>query len=158
MTSIRRSLSESGIQISSACDVDLPFLISLHQTMRPYVEQIWGWDPGKQEEFVKAELARGNAFCVSIAGNRVGMIEMEFKHDHWSVRNLRISPDAQGRGIGTMLLTAVMQTSSEQQMPVSLRVFRTNVRAISLYRRLGFIELDNNATHIRMSTNSGVSK
>jgi ribosomal protein S18 acetylase RimI-like enzyme len=156
MTLIRRAMSELRMEVASASAVDLPFLIWLHQTvMRPYVEPIWGWDPHIQEDFVKSELARGKTSCISSAGNRLGMIEVNVNHDCWEVRNIRIAPDAQGRGLGTMLLTAVMRASFDDGKPVSLRVFRTNLRAISLYQKLGFSEREHN---IRMSTSSSLLK
>ncbi len=64
-------------------------------------------------------------------GRVVGYVAVTGNH----IENLYIDPEAQGRGVGRMLLTAV-----EQRVigPVTLRCLTANTRARLLYERCGF--------------------
>lgn len=56
------------------------------------------------------------------------------------VQGLAVDPAARGRGIASMLLTEAERRLRERgTQKLSLRVLSTNVAAISLYERLGFI-------------------
>jgi ribosomal protein S18 acetylase RimI-like enzyme len=64
-------------------------------------------------------------------GRVVGYVAVTANH----IENLYIDPEAQGRGVGRMLLAAV-----EQRVigPVTLRCLTANTRARALYERSGF--------------------
>ncbi|WP_084678565.1 GNAT family N-acetyltransferase [Actinopolymorpha alba] len=51
---------------------------------------------------------------------------------------IQIHPAFQGNGIGTHLITALIQESRSTAKPLHLDVDRNNVRARRLYERLGF--------------------
>ena len=56
---------------------------------------------------------------------------------------LAVLPEHRGRGIGSILLDAVEQRAKRLELPhVSLICFERNTRAMSLYRRRGYDELD----------------
>ena len=57
----------------------------------------------------------------------------------WRVEVLAVGEDERGSGIGTALLTSVIDTAREAGMrTVTLEVVDTNPRALALYERLGF--------------------
>jgi RimJ/RimL family protein N-acetyltransferase len=51
---------------------------------------------------------------------------------------IQIVPDYQGQGIGTSIITTILQEASEKAVPVELRVNKDNPDAERLYARLGF--------------------
>ncbi|MER9952654.1 GNAT family N-acetyltransferase [Mesorhizobium sp. M0047] len=82
-----------------------------------------------------------HSFDLAVEGGRiVGMIETIPADDHLWIENVCVAPDAQGRGIGRLLLERAEQQAIEAGR-VELRLltngaFEANV---SLYRRHGYV-------------------
>jgi len=60
-----------------------------------------------------------------------------------TLMNIAISPTYQGKGLGSLLLTALInlsKTNNEEQIWLEVRV--SNLSAIGLYNKLGFVEVD----------------
>lgn len=61
-----------------------------------------------------------------------------------------VSDDARGKGVGTALLTALVEDAiSEGHLALSLSVALDNL-ALRLYERLGFVAVDDDGTHQTM--------
>lgn len=55
--------------------------------------------------------------------------------------NIAVHPDFQGSGVGVRLITEVKELARQQGVrKLSLRVLSSNERAISFYKRCGFVE------------------
>jgi len=68
----------------------------------------------------------------STAPNAEGSVEL---------LSMWVAPFARGRGVGDLLVNAVMEWAREQQASkVVLAVFEGNERALALYRRHGFVD------------------
>ena len=61
--------------------------------------------------------------------------------------DLAIRPGARGRGLGTDVLRGLQRRAAALDLPLVLSVLRTNLRARSLYDRLGFHETGGTDTH-----------
>ena len=83
-----------------------------------------------------------------------GYVSVEKHTDHVHVRELVVLPEFQGRGIGTAFLEGVMDDAKAGQVSVRLGVLQQS-RAVSFYRRLGFLEYDRTETHVMMAWNDG---
>ncbi|EDP68723.1 acetyltransferase, GNAT family protein [Carnobacterium sp. AT7] len=60
-------------------------------------------------------------------------------HQKTWIVDVGVHPDAQGKGVGTALLTAIKLLAAEQGIhKLSLRVLSTNPAAIQLYQKNGF--------------------
>ncbi|MGH3517359.1 MAG: ribosomal protein S18-alanine N-acetyltransferase [Haloechinothrix sp.] len=57
------------------------------------------------------------------------------------VHTIGVVPEAQGNGIGSALLTALLERADEVDAPVFLEVRTDNEQAISLYARAGFTQI-----------------
>jgi len=60
-----------------------------------------------------------------------------------TLMNIAISPTYQGKGLGSLLLKALInlcKTNDEEQIWLEVRV--SNLAAIGLYNKLGFVEVD----------------
>jgi ribosomal-protein-alanine N-acetyltransferase len=58
-----------------------------------------------------------------------------------SVHTIGVAPEWQGRGIGTMLLRALLAVADEVNAPVYLEVRTDNAAAIALYQAHGFARI-----------------
>lgn len=63
--------------------------------------------------------------------------------------DLALLPPHRGSGIGSSLLTALIETADREGRFVSLHVEHWN-RAVALYTRLGFVDISSNDVYVRM--------
>lgn len=125
-----------------------------HRAFRAVVERQFGrWDDAQQDGFFDAEWRRHPHELVLVDGQVVGYVAVEHLADQVVVHNLVLDPAAQGRGIGTSLLGEVVEDALETRRPVRLQVLHANP-AVTLYRRLGFIEIARTPTHLLMERSS----
>lgn len=101
------------------------------------IEQFGAWDEAFQNQYFEAKWAIQNYQIVEQAGLRIGAIWVSKETDHLWLREIQISPSHQNRGIGTKLLTMMMDEAARSGLSLRLRVLTAN-RAKTLYERLGF--------------------
>jgi ribosomal protein S18 acetylase RimI-like enzyme len=73
------------------------------------------------------------------------------KEDRIHVQNIAISPEYQGKGIGSQILKNLQLKAATRKVPLQLGAFRTNTLAQKIYERLGFRQTGATDTHIEMS-------
>ena len=116
------------------------------QSMRPYVEQIWGWNESFQEERFRQGFDPDKTRIVLSNEREIGFLRVTEKKEAVFIEQIYIIPEYQGRGIGTALVREVIS----RNLPVELSVLKLNTDARRLYERLGFRVNDENATHYHM--------
>ena len=83
-----------------------------------------------------------------VDGTDIGMLNVEYRATEIYLARIEIHPDRRGSGIGSKLITAVLDEADRRRHDVVLDVLTVNPRALSLYQRLGFQEvgrlIDNN--------------
>lgn len=77
-------------------------------------------------------------YVVQIGIERVGRLRVVRTTERHELAGVQIVPDYQGQGIGTSIITTILQEASEKAVPVELRVNKDNSDAERLYARLGF--------------------
>jgi ribosomal protein S18 acetylase RimI-like enzyme len=131
-------------------DNDYGFLFELHvATMKPYVEQIWGWDDAPQAAMFRNSFVPSKRQVIVIDGQDVGVLHADRRPDEVFLANIEIAPAFQGRGLGGRIITDILVDAHANGLPVSLRLLHVNP-ARHLYERLGFIEFDRTETHAQM--------
>lgn len=65
------------------------------------------------------------------------------------VVDITLAPEARGRGLGTVLLRAILAEGQAQRLPVRLSVEPWS-RAVGLYGRLGFAAVEEHGAHLLM--------
>jgi ribosomal protein S18 acetylase RimI-like enzyme len=68
--------------------------------------------------------------------------------DCLKLNQLIVLPEHQGKGVGRQCVTLAMDEARRLSRPVRLRALKVNVRAIALYKRLGFVITGETDTHV----------
>ena len=116
------------------------------EAMRPYVEQVWGWDEEYQERRFRESYDHSETQVVLVDGIAVGLLRVSESESAVFIDQVEIVPDYQGQGIGTSLINDLLARGR----PVELGVLKVNADARRLYERLGFRVIDDNETHYHM--------
>ncbi|MFN2135400.1 MAG: GNAT family N-acetyltransferase [Candidatus Promineifilaceae bacterium] len=118
---------------------DYAFLYRLHaDTMRPYVEQLWGWEEAWQQEYFARKFDPQNRQIIVIDGQDAGVLYIEEHQHEIYLALIEIAPAFQGRGVGTAILNSLIILAGERHVPLNLHVLKSNKPARRLYERLGF--------------------
>lgn len=138
------------LALRPASESDLDFLWQLHvATMRDYVEAIWGWDEDWQREHFYKIVQPAAHQIIVVDGEDVGTISIGQHDDAIYINNIEILPDWQNQGIGTYIITTILEDARSDGFPVALQVLKNNP-AIRFYERLGFEMSDETETHYEM--------
>jgi GNAT superfamily N-acetyltransferase len=136
-----------------ATEADAEFARSVHHAAyRDVVERQFGpWDEAAQDGFFARDW-RGATFVIVLAdGTPCGYACIEDRSTAAEadvhVRELVIAPQYQGRGIGSALLRDAQARARSRGVPVHLGTFTQN-RALTLYLRLGFREIERSDGHV----------
>lgn len=147
-----------GIRPATAADSE--FCYQLHKAaMGDYVSAIWGWDERTQRELHARAFNPGRWRIVTADGEDIGMFDVERRPGEIYLARIEIDPRCQGRGIGSRLISALIQEAKRNGQELVLDVLTVNRRAQALYQRLGMTEVarrsdstgDNNI-NVTMST------
>lgn len=144
-------MEASRISLRPATALDLEFLRRVRrEAMRPHVERAWGsWDENVQRRRFYETTDPTTHEVIEVSGESVGCQWVRQHPDALELVRLYLLPEAQGRGIGTHLVTTLCQLAARQGLLVRLRVMRVN-QAQRLYRRLGFKVVRETETHLLM--------
>jgi GNAT superfamily N-acetyltransferase len=123
-----------NIMLRRATEDDWDFLCTVTEScMREYAERTWGnWIPEARDTF-RPEIHE----IIQCDGEEIGCIAVIDEADALLLEKLYILPSHQGRGIGTLLLTRLIERADVSERPIRLRVLRVNP-ARQLYERSGF--------------------
>lgn len=117
---------------------------------RDVVERQFGaWDVEAQRPFFEQKWATLTYQKVLIDGLFAGALAIVRETDQVTLSEILIAPEFQGRGIGTEIVLGVLKSAAEGQLPVKLQVLHQNW-AMTLYKRLGFVETGKSDTHVFM--------
>lgn len=140
------------MDIRPATTDDKPELFEMHRAVfRTLIEQIWGWDEDWQRTNFAAEFASSTTSVVEVENRIVGYVQIRDEGHRIYLQNIALSPEFQGKGFGTRLLTNLQRESSARRVALELAVFRTNPKALKFYERIGFRRTGESSTHIEMS-------
>lgn len=114
---------------------DIPALVELEEILFP------GDSPWTQQMF-DSELAAGHHYVVH--RDAEGLIDgyaglALLGEDEAEVHTIGVRPDAQGRGLGRMLLRRLIALTADRRLLLEVRT--DNERAIALYVSEGFVRL-----------------
>ena len=77
---------------------------------------------------------------ITAGGTDIGMIDVEHRPAEIYLSGIEITPDHQGHGIGTRLISALIDEARQNGKDLVLDVLTVNYRARALYQRLGMTD------------------
>ena len=145
------------VTLRAATPTDSEFCFQLHKAaMGDYITAIWGWDEQRQRDFHARSFNPGRWQIITAAGTDIGMIDVEYRPAEIYLSRIEIHPSHQGDGIGTRLISALIDEARQNDQDLVLDVLTVNHRAQALYQRLGMTEVarhgDNNIKIIMRSS------
>jgi GNAT superfamily N-acetyltransferase len=87
---------------------------------------------------LQGKVEASTLYVIQAGTERVGRLRVVRTTERHELAGIQIVPDYQGQGIGTSIITTILQEASERAIPVELRVNKDNADAERLYTRLGF--------------------
>ena len=122
-----------------------------HESYRDVVvKQFGSWDEKQQDDFFTTAWKGSPHEILSMDGELCGYFSMEETPDAIELHELVLLPKFQGKGIGGKLLSSTIEIAKLKNKPLHLEVLKEN-KAVELYRKLGFVETDETATHYKMT-------
>ncbi len=117
---------------------DTEWLVALKEAaMRPDLERLGVWDPGRSRRRLLEELAPASTWLVLAAEQRVGSVALRPGKDEEWLQHFYVLPEHQGRGLGSAVLRDLLDRRDDSR-PVRLLAVRGSA-ALGLYARHGFI-------------------
>jgi GNAT superfamily N-acetyltransferase len=144
-----------SLSLAAASESDSEFVYDVNRlAMREYVEQVWGpWEEERQRAFHGDAFRPADGwFLIDDDGVRVGVVQYDVHEDHIWLGRITITPQLQGRGIGSAVIERLRRESDGK--PMRLRVLDVNVDARRLYERLGFVAVRPDPPHLYMEAPS----
>lgn len=138
--------------LKPATDADMEWLDRLRRDVyRELFNATWGrWDETRHQRHFAESWESGHISIIEIDGQDVGMVQILESPQSVEVAEIQICPECQGQGLGTRVLSDVVDVAAKRKKPVSLYLGLKNLRAYDLYRRLGFRETGRSDTHVFM--------
>jgi len=136
-------MATESIQLRQAILKDLEWLTPFYEDlMKPYYNSLnLVWD---SEKFVKAFDPVASSIIL-LDSLEIGYLKVEHSQEQIYLGDIQLKPEFQNRGIGTRLIRDVISQAASEKLPLRLRVLKGNP-AINLYRKLGFIVVEENET------------
>ncbi len=133
---------------------DLEFIRAVKFSgLRPYVEELWGWDDGDQEQRFLGGFVPEEQQVIRYRDEDIGVLHVEDREGSLSLVGIYINSNNRSKGIGAAVIRDVLARAGRIGKPVTLQVLRPNP-ARRLYERLGFVVTDETETHFTMEASS----
>ena len=138
---------EYRIRFATPNDHDLLYALKA-ESVRPYVEKIWGWDEDYQKKDFDGDFAHMDQFnVIEIDGRFVGFVQYYFEYPYFEVVEIHLLPEYRGNGIGSDILRYLQKVCIAQDRKIRIGCFKDNHRAKALYQKLGFMQTGETDTH-----------
>ena len=135
------------IRIATPNDHDLIYTLKA-ESVRPYVEKIWGWDEDYQKKDFDSDFSNFEQFhVIEIDNSFVGFVQCYFEFPYFEVVEIHLFPECRGKGIGSDILRYLQKVCVAQDRKIRIGCFKENHRAKQLYQKLGFVQTEETDTH-----------
>jgi ribosomal protein S18 acetylase RimI-like enzyme len=145
------------IGLRPATPADAPFAYSVKKlALGAYIAQTWGWNEDEQVGCHRREYKPQLIRIITLGGTDIGTVAVTSDGGRVLLCMLYLLPEYQRHGIGTRIVRSVQAQAQRDSLPVRLAVLKVNP-AQELYRRFGFMPVEETATHVKMEWNPGNS-
>ena len=131
-------MSAPQVSLRPARPDDLDFARRVYyETMRWIIELLFGWDEGREDAKFASQFFPDQIRIITIDGQDVGWLQAEDTTETVVLKQLYVASSFQRRGIGTRVLTDLIERARLVGKPMTLSVVKLNP-ARRLYERHGF--------------------
>ncbi len=133
--------SSSGpvLQLTPADEADFEGLLALRlAAMRESLERAGHFDPQRARERLSRGFNPAHTRHIMADGQLVGFVVVIPRERDWLLDHLYIHPSAQGQGIGSWVLSRVLEEADQRGQAISLTALKHS-DANRLYQRHGFV-------------------
>jgi ribosomal protein S18 acetylase RimI-like enzyme len=146
-----------ALELRPADRDDEPFLFALYVSTRAEELAIVPWDDAQKEAFLRMQFdAQRRHYAthypaaahdvVLVDGEPAGRLYVDRREEEIRIVDIALLPVYRGRGIGTALLTPILEEADAGGKTVSIHVEHNN-RARRLYERLGFAQVEDQGVY-----------
>lgn len=126
-----------GLSFRLANEADLPFLVELRQATMASHEVASGLVRSTEQSLQRVHASFEVAQIILLAGQPVGVLKVLRHGPEWELLQIQLAPVAQGQGLGSHILRALLSEAKAAGVALRLGVLKENP-ARRLYERLGF--------------------
>jgi ribosomal protein S18 acetylase RimI-like enzyme len=136
---------------------DEPFLLAVYAGTRDEELEQVAWTTGQRAAFVRMQFEaqrrcyrerypRAAFSVIAVGGKDAGRLCVNRDASEIRIVDIALLPAFRGRGIGTRLLEALLAEARARGVPLRIHVEKFN-RALGLYRRMGFVPLEDRGVY-----------
>jgi GNAT superfamily N-acetyltransferase len=144
----------SKVWLRDATDDDYEFAYDVKKKAEGgYITELFGWNEQFQRDFHDKEWRKKPPQIIEYDNQPIGTIAIERTREYFSVGRFFIMPDFQHKGIGTYLLTKIIDEGDNNACVIKL-AHLVNNPCNTLYERLGFRVVRQEGTLVYRERNS----
>ncbi|MFT6207502.1 MAG: N-acetylglutamate synthase-like GNAT family acetyltransferase [Colwellia sp.] len=128
---------------------DIPYLLQLRKASMGDHLVSAGLNLSDEQHLERINEFFADSSIILINKQPIGLIKLGVLANKLHIRQLQISPQYQGKGVGSKVLVLVKKKAKEFKLPLTLNVLLANP-VISLYLRHGFIVTGQNELEYQM--------
>lgn len=122
------------------------------KSIKKYVDEIWGWDEVYQIKDFADSFKLSNFNKIVVKDKCIGFIEISESHSLINITEIHLVPKFQGQGIGSEVIKRVMDYAKETDKSITIGCFKKNIKALKLYKRLGFKIIKETEYHFHLES------
>lgn len=146
-----------GLSVRPERGEDRAFLEHLYASTREQETRMLDWPEASRLAFLRQQYqaqhahyrehySDANFWIVEVEKKPVGRLYLQLRDDEIRLMDIALLPERKGQGVGTALVRRVLEIASARGVAVRLHVEPEN-RAVNLYRRLGFVKLEDRGVY-----------
>ena len=139
---------------------DFPFLIKVYRSTRGEEMKLTPWNEEEKTKFIDFQFDaqhshysnayKGAEFMIIVKDKRdVGRLYLWKTEHQIRIMDIALLPEFRGKGIGTKILTELINESDDSSKKLNIHVEYNNP-ALKLYERLGFKKIDDTGVYFFM--------
>lgn len=106
-------------------------------TMKPYVEKSWSTAEERENYYRLNRFNLQYTRIILVNGQKAGRLTASQNNKILTIENIHLLPEFHGSGLGTKVISDIIETALSKGLAVELKCLKTNPVS-SLYERLGF--------------------
>ncbi len=150
----------AGVTLRPITEADRAFLYRVYAGTRADEMALLDWDLVQKEAFLRQQFEAQHRYyreqfraarfdIIEQGGRDIGRLYVDRRDDELRIIDIALLPEARGAGAGGALMRDLLDEATAAGLPITIHVERMN-RALRLYRRLGFVEIEDQGVYLLM--------